>query len=74
MSMSTPAPAPAHKPGHRVLDLSPFELGKEIEGTPKEIAGAEAAYGCVEWFHYLDPAATPGTPATAPRQGCARRR
>lgn len=73
--MSTLALAPAHKPGNRIPELSPFELGQEPKGTPKEIVGAEAAYGCVEWFHYLEqPAATPGTPATAPREGCARRR
>lgn len=71
--MSTPAPA--HKAGNRILELNPFELGKELEGIPKEIPGAGPAYGCVEWFHYLEhPAAMPGTPATAPRQGCARRR
>ena len=63
--MSTPAPA--HKPGNRIPELSPFELGQELEGTPKGIAGARAAYGCVEWFHYLEhPAATPGSRTDRP--------
>ena len=64
--MSTPAPA--HKPGNRIVDLSPFELGRELEGAPRQIPGAGPAYGCVEWFHYLEhPAATSDSPASAAR-------
>lgn len=70
--MNTAVPAP--KPRNRIPKPDPFELGQELEGTRKQIPDAGPAYGCVEWFQYLDHrATTPAFPATAPGKGCARR-
>jgi len=49
------AAASAHKPGNRIPELSPFEPGPEPERIPTpQIPVAGPAYGCVEWFKYLD--------------------
>ena len=58
-----------HKPGDRLPELTPFELGPELgqDRNPAEprLPLPGSAYGCVEWFQYLDhPTATP---AIAPR-------
>jgi hypothetical protein len=70
------AAAAVHKPGNRILELSPFELGPELKDTLKpQISLAGPAYGCVEWFHYIEePAARPASPRTAPARPSARRR
>ena len=68
--------AATRRPGHRLADLSPFELEQDpgrARAQEQERSSAltrppqaESAHGCVEWFHYLDsPAAKP---AAAPRR------
>jgi hypothetical protein len=53
--------AATHKPGHRLQDLSPFEAH---EGSPQPwTQPAGSAYGCVEWFQYLDRPAAGAAPA-----------
>jgi hypothetical protein len=68
-----------HKPGRRLAELSPFGLDA---GEPSEHAVSaearspvpESAYGCVEWFQYLDhPAVSVAVPAAAPRPRDSRR-
>ena len=60
--------ASTHRPGDRLPELCPFELepalGQEPKGSPQApMPLAGSAYGCVEWFQYLDhPAATPAAP------------
>jgi hypothetical protein len=52
----------AHKPGNRLSELSPFDLG--LKGAVEaELPLPEPAFGCVEWFHY------PGHPAMPPASG-----
>ena len=68
--------ASTHKPGDRLPELSPFELGPGLGQDPNpadlRLPLAGSAYGCVEWFQYLDhPTATP---ALAPRPQDTRRR
>jgi hypothetical protein len=46
---------PAHKPGSRLPQLSPFEPGEDLKRrVQRQIPVPESAYGCVEWFQYLD--------------------
>jgi hypothetical protein len=70
---------PTHKPGNRLLVLSPFDLDER--GAPQDAAKKEAqcavpqsAYGCVEWFQYLDHSVvTASAPGAAPSPHDARR-
>ena len=72
-------PATTHKPGGRLAELSPFELepqpGREPGKGPAPhpaMPFTRSAYGCVEWFQYLDraetrpPVPTPGGGARRP--------
>jgi hypothetical protein len=64
------AAASAHKPGNRIPELSPFGPGRELEGIPKPQTPVPGpAYGCVEWFKYVDrPGASPAAPETFTRR------
>lgn len=69
--------ASTHKPGTRLTELSPFELepepGREPGPAPSPATPfTRSAYGCVEWFQYLDyPTAVPQVPP--PERGAGRR-
>jgi hypothetical protein len=67
--------AAAHKPGHRLPDLTPFELeqGERAGGGPAQprLPQGASAFGCVEWFQYLD---RPAAAATASPRGQRRPR
>ena len=66
------ATVPVRKPGDRIPELSPFESGQEPVGAfPPGIPVRGPAYGCVEWFHYVE---RPEDPAEARERACRSRR
>jgi hypothetical protein len=54
------------KPGNRIAELNPFEPGQERKGILHPPV-PEPAYGCVEWFHYLDYPSAPRVSHRVPR-------
>jgi hypothetical protein len=58
--------ASTRRPVGRLAQLSPFDPVRERRDEV-------SAYGCVEWFHYLDPAPAPRA-APAPTRRRATRR
>lgn len=62
------AAAAVGKPGNRIAELNPFEPGQERKGIPPSLVPVpEPAYGCVEWFQYLDHPCAPVVSQRVPR-------
>ena len=57
------------RPVGRLAQLSPFDPERERrdETSPAATSEGASAYGCVEWFHYLDPGAARGASAPTRR-------
>jgi hypothetical protein len=66
--------ASTHRPVGRLAQLSPFDPERERrdEVSPAPTSAAAPAYGCVEWFHYLDPGAARAAHATTRRRTARR--
>ena len=66
--MSATAASPC-RPGNRIPELHPSEPDREFEGIPKSrVPVPEPAYGCVEWFQYVDrPGVSPAAAQTFTR-------
>lgn len=62
------AAAAVGKRGNRIAELDPFEPGEQRQGIPQpRVPVPEPAYGCVEWFHYLDHPCAPTVSRRVPR-------
>jgi hypothetical protein len=66
--------ASTRRPVGRLAQLSPFDPECEPrDGTsPATRSDAASAYGCVEWFHYLDTGPARAAPAPARRRTARR--
>jgi hypothetical protein len=65
--------ASTRRPVGRLAQLSPFDPERRDEPSPAPTPDTESAYGCVEWFHYLDPAPAPRAAPAPTRRRAARR-
>jgi hypothetical protein len=66
--------ASTHRSVGRLAQLSPFDPERERRDEPSPATpDTVSAYGCVEWFHYLDPGPVPrAAPAATPRRAARR--
>jgi len=67
--------ATMRKSAGRLALLSPFDPERDSYAAAESTPAPEtaSAYGCVEWFHYLDSRPAPTGPATAKRRHGSRR-
>jgi hypothetical protein len=67
--------ASTHRPVGRLAHLSPFDPERERRDEPSPAPAPEAAsaYGCVEWFPYLDHGPAPRATLAPTRRRAARR-